>query len=60
MNDTMARVLECTHRVAAISRVLEHARCARSVLEQMAEHDLVYIEGDRVLNLTARTLMSLD
>jgi ribosomal peptide maturation radical SAM protein 1 len=60
MNDTMARVLECTHGVAAIPRVLEHAGCARSVLEQMAEHDLVYIEGDQVLNLTARTEPPLD
>jgi hypothetical protein len=60
MTDTMARVLECTHRVAAIPRVLEHARCTRALLEQMAAHDLLYLEGNRVLNLTARTEVPRD
>jgi ribosomal peptide maturation radical SAM protein 1 len=60
MNDTMARVLECTHQVAPIARVLEHARCTRAVLEQMAAHDLVYLEGNRVLNLTTRTALPRD
>ena len=48
-------VLSCTHEVVPISRVLEQVGCARSVLDQMAEHGLLFIEGKQVLNLTVRT-----
>jgi ribosomal peptide maturation radical SAM protein 1 len=55
VHDVVRRVLDCTHDVASISRVLSHAGCERSVLEQMAEHGLLYIEDNQVLNLTVRT-----
>jgi hypothetical protein len=55
LNDTMQRVLDCTHDIAPIGRVLEHARCPRSLLERMAELGLLHVEADKVVNLTVRT-----
>jgi ribosomal peptide maturation radical SAM protein 1 len=55
LTDAMARVLDGTHEVAPIARVVEQARCSVSLVKQMEQHGLVYVEGDRVLNLTART-----
>jgi len=49
------RVLDCTHRVTAIERVLDDVQCDRSTLSEMQEHGMLHIEGDRVLNLTIRT-----
>ncbi len=49
------RVLDCTHRVTTIERVLDDVQCERSTLSEMQEHGMLYIEGDQVLNLTIRT-----
>jgi ribosomal peptide maturation radical SAM protein 1 len=55
LDGPLGRIIECTHDIAPVRRVLGHARCARSVLEQMADHGLLFIEGDRVVNLAVRT-----
>ena len=54
------RVLECTHDVAPIERVLQQAGCRRADLDELARHGIVYIEGGRVLNLAVRTRVPED
>jgi hypothetical protein len=51
----MLRILELTHEVAPVSRVLEQAGCLRSVLEQLEKNGILYIEDERVINLAIRT-----
>lgn len=48
------RVLECTHEIAPVARVQEHARCKRSALENMAKAGILYLEGEKVINLAVR------
>jgi ribosomal peptide maturation radical SAM protein 1 len=54
-NEVLERVLECTHDLAVVPRVLEHARCSRSVLDQLVQHGILYMEDNLVLNLAIRT-----
>jgi hypothetical protein len=56
----LGRIIECTHDIVPVRRVLAHARCTRSVLEQLAAHGLLFIEGDRAVNLTVRTQVPED
>ena len=52
----LGRVLEATHEVTAISRVLAEVGCERAVLSELERHGIVYIEGESVLNLAVRTV----
>jgi ribosomal peptide maturation radical SAM protein 1 len=54
MTPLLGRVLECTHRVTSLHRVLETAHCEVAFLEQMVKLGLLYIEGDKALNLSVR------
>jgi hypothetical protein len=55
MNPVLERVLGCTHRIASVASVLREAGCSRAVLTQLEAHGILYVEGDRVLNLAVRT-----
>jgi ribosomal peptide maturation radical SAM protein 1 len=55
MSADLERVLECTHEVAPISRVLAHAGRDRAFLAELLRHGIIYIEDDKVLNLAVRT-----
>jgi ribosomal peptide maturation radical SAM protein 1 len=54
MTEQLARVLEQTHEIAPISRVLEKSGCDRAFLAELLRNGIIYIEDDRVLNLAAR------
>jgi ribosomal peptide maturation radical SAM protein 1 len=58
MTPVLERVLECTHRIAPVTSVLERAGCSRNALNQLEMHGILYVEGDRVLNLAVRTGLS--
>jgi hypothetical protein len=49
------RVMDCTHDIVPIRRVVEQTRCELSLLREMARLGLVFIEGNRVVNLAVRT-----
>ena len=51
---TFERVLDATHDVAPIDRVLETARCERSVLDRMVGQGFLYVEGGEAVNLAVR------
>jgi hypothetical protein len=55
MTPVLERVLDCTHQIASVGSVLERAGCSRPALSQLETHGIVYVEGDRVLNLAVRT-----
>lgn len=55
MSPVLARILEQTHEVVPVARVLEHAGCSESVLAELEDHGIVRREGDKVLNLALRT-----
>jgi ribosomal peptide maturation radical SAM protein 1 len=50
----LERVLECTHEIAPISRVLEYGGCDRAFLAELLKNGIIYIEDDKVLNLAVR------
>jgi ribosomal peptide maturation radical SAM protein 1 len=55
LSPPLARLLECTHQVASLPRVLDHVGCSRDNLTQLERLGLLYIEGNQILNLTLRT-----
>lgn len=50
-----SRIIECTHTVSPVSRVLEQAYCEIEDLERLVEKGLVHVESGKALNLTVRT-----
>jgi aryl carrier-like protein len=55
MSTELERVLECTHQIVPITRVLEHAGCDRTFLGELLRNGIIHIEDDKVLNLAVRT-----
>ena len=51
----LMKIVELTHDVTPIERVMAESGCTRSVIEQLAKAGILYIEGDKTLNLTIRT-----
>jgi ribosomal peptide maturation radical SAM protein 1 len=51
----LMRIVELTHDVTPIERVMAETGCNRSVLDQLAKAGILYIEGDKTLNLAIRT-----
>jgi ribosomal peptide maturation radical SAM protein 1 len=56
--EALGRVVECTHEVTPVARVLEQARCNSALLTQMVQHGILYVEGGQALNLAVRTAVS--
>jgi len=50
----LQRIVDLTHDVVPVSRVMEQAACPRGVIDQLAKANILYIEGDKVLNLSIR------
>jgi ribosomal peptide maturation radical SAM protein 1 len=55
LKPVLKRVLDCTHDVVPVSRVLERADCSRALLDKMVAHGLLFIEDEMALNLAVRT-----
>jgi hypothetical protein len=51
----LMKIVEMTHDVTPMERVISEAVCTRSTLDQLAKAGILYIEGDKVLNLAVRT-----
>jgi len=51
----LMRIVEMTHDVTPIDRVVAETGCNRNVIEQLAKAGILYIEGDKTLNLAIRT-----
>jgi ribosomal peptide maturation radical SAM protein 1 len=54
MTEQLARVLECTHEIAPVARVLQQAGCDRAFLAELLRNGIIHIEDDKVLNLAVR------
>jgi ribosomal peptide maturation radical SAM protein 1 len=51
----LMKIVELTHDVTPIERVMAETGCQRTVIEQLAKAGILYIEGEKTLNLTIRT-----
>ena len=47
-------IVDMTHDVVPIAKVMEQVGCPRSAIDQLAKAGILYIEGDKVLNLSIR------
>lgn len=54
----LARLIEATHQIAPIDRVLTRAGCSRATLDALAQQGIVYVEGGKVINLVVRLAAS--
>ncbi len=50
----LARLLELTHQVAPVARVVERAGCHPRVIDQLVTAGILHVEGARVINLAVR------
>ncbi len=51
---TLLKVVDMTHDVTPIDKVLAETGCPRTVIDQLAKANILYVEGDKVLNLAIR------
>jgi hypothetical protein len=54
--EVLTRILDCTHEINQIAKVLEQARCSAGTLESLAREGLLFLEDGQVLNLAGRVL----
>jgi ribosomal peptide maturation radical SAM protein 1 len=54
VNETVRRVIECTHTIQPVSRVIDQTGCESSLLDEMANLGFLYMENKNVVNLTVR------
>jgi hypothetical protein len=53
-NPVLFKILELTHDVAPIAQVIEQARCQSATIEQLVKANILFVEGNKVLNLAVR------
>ncbi len=51
----LMKIVHSTNDVTSIERVMADTGCNRSVIEQLAKVGILYIEGDKTINLAIRT-----
>ncbi len=56
----LQRIVDETHDVVPIAKVMQAASCPRAVIDQLAKAGILYIEGEKVLNLAIRVKPPLD
>ena len=54
LQPALQKVVDLTHDVTPIDKVVEQTGCPRTVIDQLAKANILYIEGDKVLNLAIR------
>jgi ribosomal peptide maturation radical SAM protein 1 len=54
-NALLERIIDLTHEVVPIEFVTREANCGRGQLDQLVKANILYVEGDKVLNLAVRT-----
>ncbi len=55
VSQTAGHVIETTHRISPVKRVMAETGCDAALLDELVEHGILYIERDNALNLTVRT-----
>jgi len=53
-NPMLGAILELTHEIVSLPLLLEQTGCDREAIEQLEHEGILYVEHNRVLNLTAR------
>jgi hypothetical protein len=48
-------IVELSHDIVSVPWLLERVGCGRAVLDELANQGILYLEGNKVLNLAART-----
>ena len=51
----LEKIIDLTHEIVTVEHVLNAAQCGIGQLEQLVKANILYREGDKVLNLTVRT-----
>jgi hypothetical protein len=54
ISEQVRRIIECTHTIVAATRVGEQTGCKPTVLKDMVDSGILYMEKNNVINLTAR------
>ena len=55
-NAVLSAIIEATHDIAPLPWLLERVGCDSALLEELARQGIVYVEGNKVLNLAARSV----
>jgi hypothetical protein len=58
MNETVRRVIEMTHRIVPVSRVVNETGADAGLIDKMVEDGFLYVERGNVINLTERIKVS--
>ena len=58
VSETVRRIIEATHRIVPVERVVEQTGCDTSLINEMVEQGFVHVEKGNVVNLAVRTKMS--
>jgi hypothetical protein len=58
VSDTQRRVIEKTHRIAPVSKVISESQCDPAIIDDMSRKGFVYVENGNVVNLVARTSLN--
>ena len=59
-NPGLERIIAATHDIRPVDQVVAEVGCSRDVIEKLAKGRVLYIEGDKVINLAVRTRVSFD
>ena len=59
-NPGLEQIIQATHDIRSIDQVIAEVGCSRGVIEKLAKGRVLYIEGDKVINLAVRTRVSFD
>jgi ribosomal peptide maturation radical SAM protein 1 len=55
VNQTVTRIIEATHRIVSVKRVVNQTGCDAALIDEMVENGILYIESGNAINLTVRT-----
>lgn len=50
----LQKIVDLTHAIVPIDKLMGETGCPRTVIDQLAKASILYIEGDKVLNLAIR------
>jgi hypothetical protein len=56
----LQRIVDLTHDIVPVAKVMELVGCPRSVIDRLTKVGILYVEGDKVLNLSIRIRPPMD
>ena len=54
LQPALQKIVDLTHDVTPIEKLMEQTGCPRTIIDQLAKANILYVEGDKVLNLAIR------